>query len=203
MLSRCSRTLFLAGVAVFLPAQLAAQETAPSDPAAAPPPQAAAAGNRRLYTPADFTRFAPKTAYDMLAQVPGFTIRSADQERGLGQASENVLINGQRIANKSGGAVDELERTSISNVERIEIVDAASLGIAGLVGQVANVILKAAKTSTGQFEWNPNFRAHFAKPFLMQGSVSYTGRTGPVDYTLSVKGHGGRGGFGGPILIYD
>ena len=42
--------------------------------------------------PADFARFAPKTAYDMLAQVPSFTIRTRrHSERGLGQASENVL----------------------------------------------------------------------------------------------------------------
>ena len=79
---------------------------------------------------------------------PGFTIKSPSMnelDRGLGQATENVLINGERIANKSGGAVDELRRTAASNVDRIEIVDAASLGIAGLSGQVANVILKLAE----------------------------------------------------------
>ena len=76
------------------------------------------ATQKRVYTPADFARFAPKTAYDMLSQVPSFTIRSADTERGLGQASENVLVNGQRIANKSGGAIDQLQRTSASVVER-------------------------------------------------------------------------------------
>src|SRR3712207_8786518 len=47
-----------------------------------------------------------------------------------------------------------------SNVERIEIVDAATLGIAGLTGQVANVITKAEKNSSGQFAWRPEFRAH-------------------------------------------
>ena len=73
---------------------------------AQPPATAAPSAAKRVYTPADFARFAPKTAFDMLAQVPSFTIRSADQERGLGQASENVLVNGQRIADKSGGAVD-------------------------------------------------------------------------------------------------
>src|SRR5438094_9426581 len=99
----------------------------------------------------------------MLSQVPSFTIRSADQERGLGQASENVLINGERIANKSGGAIDELRKVPAANVERIELVDAASLGIAGLVGQVANVVVKSSG-GTGQFAWNPNFRAHFARP---------------------------------------
>ena len=66
-----------------------------------------------------------------------------------------MLINGERIANKSGGAVDELRRIAAANVDRIEIVDAASLGIAGLAGQIANVILKAGKKGWGQFEWNP------------------------------------------------
>src|SRR5205085_9626934 len=146
-----------------------------------------AASAKRVYTPADFARFAPKNAYDMLIQVPSFTIRSADQERGLGQASENVLINGQRIANKSGGAIDQLQRTSAESVDHIEIVDAASLGIAGLSGQVANVILKTTRAGSGQFEWRPGFRAHYAEPEFAAGLVSYSDKAGPVDYTLSVK----------------
>ena len=110
---------------------------AQSGDAAGRPPAATQRAAKLVYTPADFARFAPKTAYDMLVQVPGFTIKSPspdELERGLGQATENVLINGQRIANKSGGAVDQLKRTSAASVERIEIVDAASLGIAGPVG---------------------------------------------------------------------
>ena len=173
-------------------------------PALAAQTPAVATAGKRVYTPADFARFAPKTAYDMLAQVPSFTIRQADQDtRGLGQASENVLINGQRIANKSGGAVDQLQRTSAQDVDRIEIVEAASLGIAGLSGQVANVILKATTKSSGQFEYRPNFRAHYAKPDFLAGSISYSGKTGPVDYTLSLRNDPGRGAFGGPILIFD
>lgn len=183
-----------------VPGQAFAQTT---DPAVAPPPAAQPAGDKRVYAPADFARFAPKTAYDMLVQVPGFTIRTADQERGLGQASENVLINGQRIANKSGGATDQLQRIPASNVERIEIVDAASLGIAGLSGQVANVIVKQTGKGSGQFEYSPHFRAHYAKPSLLAGSLSYTGKTGPIDYTLSIKNDPGRGAFGGPIWVYD
>src|SRR5215212_11470909 len=140
-------------VALSVGAAMAALSPAAAQPAAAPAP---ANATKRVYTPADFARFAPKTAYDMLAQVPSFTIRSADTtERGLGQASENVLINGQRIADKSGGAADQLKRTSAASVERIEIVEAASLGIAGLAGQVANVILKSQTKGSGQFSWNP------------------------------------------------
>jgi outer membrane receptor for ferrienterochelin and colicins len=197
LVSRSFRVALASGVAAIA---LTPAEAQSPTPVSAPATSAAA---KRVYVPSDFARFAPKTAYDMLVQVPSFTIRTADQERGLGQASENVLINGQRIANKSGGAVNELHRVAVSNVERIEIVDAASLGIAGLSGQVANVILKAAKQSTGQFEWNPSFRAHYAKPEYLGGSLSYSGNRGPLDYTLSVKNEYGRGAFGGPIRIYD
>jgi hypothetical protein len=185
----------------FWPATAFAQAT--SDPAAVPPPVAKPVANKRVYVAADFARFAPKTAYDMLVQVPGFTIRTADSGRGLGQASENVIIDGQRVANKSGGAVDQLQRVSAANVERIEIVDAASLGIAGLTGQVANVIIKEGQKPSGQFEYSPNWRAHYAKPEFLAGSVSYSGKTGPLDYTFSIKNDPGRGALGGPIYIYD
>ena len=204
MYSRSHRLILLAGIAALAHVPAAAQTAPPAaDPAVAPPPQAATAGSRRVYTPADFARFAPKTAFDMLAQVPGFTIRGSDQERGLGQASENVLINSQRIANKSGGAIAELQKVSAANVERIEIVEAAQLGIAGLSGQVANIIVKAEKKASGQFEWRPEFRAHYATPNLFRGLLSYTGQTGPVDYTLSIENQASRGAYGGPAFISD
>jgi hypothetical protein len=178
-------------------------KTAPEEPPRSTAPIAGSTGEERVYTTADFARFAPKNAYDMLKQVPGFSIKTAEEQRGLGQASENVLVNGQRIANKQTGAVGELQRIPASNVERIEIVDAASLGIAGLAGQVANVVVKAAKKASGQFEWTPDFRAHFAKPRIFAGSASYNFTSGPIDTTLSVKADTGRGGFGGEILIFD
>ena len=188
--------------ALVLPAMVAAQEGGD-----APPPKSfvsADAGAAKLvYTPADFARFSPKTAYDMLVQIPSFTIRGADQERGLGQASENVLINGQRIANKQGGAIDQLQKIPAANVQRIEIVEAASLGIAGLSGQVANVVMAEGSKASGQFEWRPDVRAHYAKPNLFRGNISYSGKTGWLDYNLSVKNQAGRGAFGGPIVITD
>lgn len=189
--------------ALATPAFVAAQESGdapPPDPVVAVP-QAGAA--KLVYTPADFVRFAPKTAYDMLVQIPSFTIRTAEAERGLGQASENVLINGQRITNKQGGATDELRKIPAANVLRIEIVDAASLGIAGLSGQVANIVLAEASKASGQFEWMPDIRAHYAKPNLFRGNISYSGKSRWLDYNLSVKNQAGRGAFGGPIVITD
>jgi hypothetical protein len=196
MANHCRATLLCTAAFLILPlGDARAQAVDPSPPTST--------AGQRSYVPADFARFAPKTAYDMLRQVPGFTIRTADEERGLGQASENVLINGQRSSNKSGGATEELRRIPAGDVERIEIVEAASLGIAGLAGQVANVIVKDERKASGQFEWAPNFRAHFTKPQWFGGSISYSGKTGPIDFTLSLRNDWGRGGFGGPIEIFD
>jgi outer membrane receptor for ferrienterochelin and colicins len=178
---------------------------APATAQEAPPPAVPASEAQRSFTPGDFARFSPKTAYDMLVQVPGFTIRAATTERGLGQASENVLIDSERVADKSGGAVQKLKITDASSVERIDLVDAAKLGIAGLSGLVANVILKKDVGGKGQFTWQPEARAHYSHPNFFRGTVSYTDRKGPVEYTLSVDNSvASRGAYGGnDDLIYD
>ena len=174
-----------------------------SSPTTAGPATAVPSTGKRVFVAADFARYAPRNALDMLRQVPGFIMREAIQERGLGQASENVLLNGQRVPSKSGGAIAELQKIPASNVERIEIVDAATLDIAGLTGQVANVITKTEKKASGQFSWRPEFRAHFTQPIYTRGDISYSGKAGPVDYTLGIDSQGSRSGAGGPTRIID
>ncbi|MDT9600566.1 TonB-dependent receptor plug domain-containing protein [Sphingosinicella rhizophila] len=174
----------------------------PSDPAVAMPPVVSQAGGRQVFTPADFARFAPRNALDMLRQVPGFTIREAKEERGLGQASENVLLNGQRVPSKSGGAVAELQKIPATGVERIEIVDAATLDIAGLSGQVANIVAKSRKGG-GQFNWWPEFRARFTDPLFTRGDISYSGQAGRLEYAIGVNNPGNRSGAGGGTRILD
>jgi outer membrane receptor for ferrienterochelin and colicins len=183
------------------PSAAAAQETAPATPATPAPPPAAAA-DKRVYLPADFARFAPKTALDMLSQVPGFSIRSESQERGLGQASGNVLLNGKRISGKSTDPVTALQAIPAKNVLRIEIKDAAEVDVAGLTGQVANVVYKAG-TRSGQFSYRPEFRPHYADPLVTRGDISVSGSKGPVEYTLSFQNQASRSAAGGPTLIAD
>ena len=156
----------------------------------------------RVYTPADFVQFAPQTAYDMLSRVPGFGIKAEDEERGLGEASGNVLINGERISAKSNDVITELTRIPAKNVERIEIVDAATLDVPGLTGQVANVIVKSAGI-TGQWAYRPEFRSYYTDPLLSRFEVSVSGRRGPVQYTLGLDNQGNRSGAGGPTEIYN
>ena len=194
--TRALATLLIAGGSPAL-----AQEPASSD---APPPEAtqpATVEGSRTYTPADFARFAPQNALDMLRQVPGFVIREATQQRGLGQATGNVLINGERISGKSNDAVTELTQIPAGNVTRIEILDGATLDIPGLSGQVANVVAKADKL-TGQFAWQPEVRAHNTQPVLLRGQVSVSGKTGRLDYNVGVQLQGGNGGADGPTSIY-
>jgi len=155
----------------------------------------------RDYLPAEFERFAPRNAIQMLQQVPGFSIRENNGDRGLGQASANVLLNGKRVSTKNG-IYDELARYSAETVVRIEIRDASAFDIAGLSGMVANVVVESTSIS-GQFSYRPEFRDHVTRPILRRGDISINGALGPLEYSLSVANNGGRGGAGGPTFIYN
>lgn len=174
----------------------------------APPPAAteaaaeAAPEGREIYTAADFTRYAPKTADDMLQQVPGFSIRNSEDRRGLGQATGNVLFNGQRPSTKSDDLQSLLARIPAANVTRIEIVDGATLDIPGLSGQVANVVYTSPDGASGQFSYTGEMRAHYADPLFTRGAVSVSGRTGAIEYEVGLDNNqAGRSAAGGPTLI--
>lgn len=152
------------------------------------------------YTAEEFTRYAPKNALDMLRQVPGFVIREAAQERGLGEASGNVLLNGQRITGKGNDVLSELGRIPASTVLRIELLDAATLDIPGLSGQVANVVVQARGLS-GQWAWRPEFRSYYTDPLLTRGELSANGQRGALEYTLGLANNASHGGAGGPTWI--
>jgi outer membrane receptor for ferrienterochelin and colicins len=184
------RVLFVA-IAFLLTVNAVAQSAAP----------AAAAGSRS-YLPADFAQFAPRNALDMLSRVPGFGIKEEDDERGLGEATGNVLINGQRISGKSNDVVTELSRIPAANVERIDIVDGATLDVPGLSGQVANMIVRSTGIS-GQWAYRPEFRSYYTDPLFTRFEVSVSGTKGPVQYTIGLDNQGNRSGAGGPTWIFS
>lgn len=201
---------FLTGVAVIslaaavppVHAQDAPAETQPDDIAEAPD-AIDTAGGKRVFLPADFARFAPRNALDMLGEVPGFTVRGEDGQRGLGQASANVLIDGARITNKSEGIFTQLQRIGTDRVARIEIVEGATLGIAGLSGQVANVITKPDPLS-GRFTYRAGFRPKYADPSFIGGEVSVSGAGEALEWTVALSNGVGRGAAGGgEAFIFD
>lgn len=158
-------------------------------------------GSRRVYVPADFSRFSPRNALDMVRQVPGFSVQGQSQERGLGQASGNVLLNGQRISGKSNDAITALGRIPASSVERIEIADGASFNIAGLSGQVVNVVARSSGL-TGQFQWRGEARLRNTEPLFTNGSASVSGSTGSLEYTVGIRNDSFRQGNAGPSLVF-
>ncbi|MWV27289.1 TonB-dependent receptor plug domain-containing protein [Aurantiacibacter rhizosphaerae] len=180
-----------------------AQSETQADSIAPPPDAIDTASGKRIFLPADFARFAPRNALDMLSEVPGFTVRGEDGQRGLGQASANVLIDGERITNKSDGIFTQLQRIGSDRVERIEIVDGATLGIAGLSGQVANVITRPDPLS-GRFTYRAGFRPKYAEPSFIGGEVSISGAGESLEWTVALSNGVGRGGAGGgEAFIFD
>ena len=133
---------YLASVAAIalagLPAMAWAQDAAP----AAPAPAGQTTTPLRSFDPVYFAQFAPRTALDMVRQIPGFSIAEGEDRRGLGQVSSNVLINGERFSGKSNDVVSELGRIGAANVIRIELIDGATLNLPGLTGQVVNIVSK-------------------------------------------------------------
>src|SRR5688500_1538745 len=193
-----------------------AQEAPPPDEATPPPGDAPPTGDpapavtteptpaegARSYTAADFARFAPRTALDMLNQVPGFVIQQADERRGLGQAATNVLINGERYSGKSNDVITELTRISAANVVRIDIVDGATLNVPGLSGQVANIIVKAgAKKLAGTWRWRPQIRAKRTLPRVTSGQISLNGSSGRFDYSFGLSNDSFVNGNAGPEVV--
>ena len=156
----------------------------------------------RVFEPGYFTQFAPRNALDMVSRIPGFVISGGNDngQRGLGQADQNVLVNGARFSSKSDSLRDQLRRIPASDVVRIELVDGNTLDIPGLTGQVANVVYNRTGAS-GQFRWNTGFRAHNTSAQLYGGEVSLTGSEGALDYTVSLSNGNERFGADGPTLI--
>lgn len=156
----------------------------------------------QIFQPDFFDRFAPRTALDMVQQVPGFQIDDGNRgSRGFGQASGNVLINGLRVSGKSNGAVDALGRIAVDTVVRIELLDGASLDIPGLSGQVVNVVTEA-KGVTGT--WSYDFiRRDEGDPSFAGIEVTAAGKIGRWDWAVSLGNDPFRGFGRGPEIVTD
>lgn len=195
-------------LAICLASPVAAQD-APAPTGDAPPAIPVPANGAERYTPTDFARFAPRTALDMVEKVPGFLIVTGTNggDRGLGQATENVLINGERIASKTTDARTALSRITASQVAYIDIVDGASLNVPGLTGRVANVVLVAGSAAGGggfrtTIRWQPEWRPRLQDNWL-NGEISTTGKLGGTNVTLSLKNEANRNGHWGPEQRFD
>jgi outer membrane receptor for ferrienterochelin and colicins len=155
---------------------------------------------KRIYTVEQFARFAPQSAADIVAQIPGFSITGVSNDRGLGQASQNVLINGQRMTGKGNDAQSALSKIPVTAIRRLEIVDGASLDISGLSGDVLNVVAEQGNLQ-GNYTWRPQFREQI-DPYLTGGEVNASGKSGIGNFALGFRWDGFRGGGWGGATEY-
>jgi outer membrane receptor for ferrienterochelin and colicins len=147
---------------------------------------------RRIYTAAQFARYAPQTAADIAQQIPGFSINEVSDDRGLGEASQNVLINGQRITGKGNDAEAALRQIAVKSIRRLEIIDGATLSISGLSGDVLNVLTEQ-DTVQGNFALRPQIRDRI-QDYWTAGDASVSGKAGRGDFTVGLRVNGFRGG---------
>jgi outer membrane receptor for ferrienterochelin and colicins len=157
-------------------------------------------GGRLIYSAAQFARFAPLNAGDMAQQIPGFSISEVSEDRGLGDATQNVLINGQRITGKNSDAAMVLTRIPVNAVVRMELVDGASLDMPGLSGHVLNVVT-AAQRGQGSYAWRPQWRPNIPDHWT-NAEISWSDTLGAGQYSLGFTSDGFRGGgFGDETLL--
>jgi hypothetical protein len=160
-----------------------------SVPAAAQQP-AARASRVISFDSKFFASFAPRTAFDIVQRVPGFTLDQGNSDvRGFAGAAGNVVINGARPSSKAEGLETTLSRIPASSVVRVEVGPGDLYGsdYAGK-SQVLNLILSAS----GGMEANLTLAARR----IYTGYVN-TDATGSVQWksgqsTVNLSGGTGR-----------
>ena len=145
-----TKTILLATTALLFTAGAAAAQTAPTPaptPAQAAPVAEADQQGVLVFQPDFFATYRPATALDMVSRLPGFSIEDGSGARGFEGAVGNILINGARPASKNDTGSNVLARTTVGQVERIELVRGGAPGI-DMQGYsvVANVILKTTSS---------------------------------------------------------
>ncbi|PCI76293.1 MAG: hypothetical protein COB20_10945 [SAR86 cluster bacterium] len=146
------------------------------------------------YPASFFAQYGPVSVNDMLNVIPGIGLALESNEvqsfnganRGLG-ASEQILINGKRMAGKANEASSQLDRISADQVQYIEIIRGTSgdLDVRN-TGQLVNIVLFESQSSSSiSTELGAtHFQDGNVEPI---GTFSFSGQTGQFDYLLSAQ----------------
>ena len=177
MYLRVMSTVLLCGIAVSAVAQEATEDE-----------------STVTYPASFFAQYGPVSVNDMLNVIPGISVALEGNEvqsfngadRGLG-ASEQILINGKRMAGKANEASSQLDRISADQVQYIEIIRGTSgdLDVRNS-GQLINIVLLESQSSSSLATelGAAHFRDGQVEPI---GTFSFSGQTGQLDYLLSAQ----------------
>lgn len=159
-----------AGIAAVLFASAAhAQVTPPgTQPPVANPPIADPTQRTTVYEADFFASSAPRTALDIVRQVPGFSLEEGDADvRGFAGAAGNLVINGVRPSSKAATLETTLAQIPADSVLRVEVGPGDLFGVqyagrsqvlnvilAGVGGTSGNLTLSARRVYTGRITPN-------------------------------------------------
>jgi outer membrane receptor protein involved in Fe transport len=192
-----ARILLLTAAVAALGASAAAAQTPPGGDF---PPKAPTQGSRTtVYDAAFFAQYAPRTAFDIVQRIPGFTLdlgnsaaASGVDVRGFAGTAGNVVLNGARPSSKSETLDVLLTRIPASRVIRVEVGPGDLYG-ADYSGktQVANLILKEGGGTAG----NATVGAvrHWMGTIIPNASGSLSLSRGPS--TFNIAGDTGRSDY--------
>lgn len=153
---------------------------------ASPAVEAAVATDRVSYQPDFFEEFSPNTAFDMVNQVPGFSLQGESNNRGFSQGQGNFLVNGKRPSTKDTSAHAILNRIPASNILRIEVLKEGSSELAGQTGLIVNVITTEDSSLKGSWGLN-GYWMETGDKFVPFGRFSVVGKTGKLGFTAEVN----------------
>lgn len=162
--------------------------------------QAPAAEGAVVYTPDFFARFSPRTAYDMVSRVPGFTLDEGEERRGLSGAAGNVRIDGDQPTAKSQSLEDILAGIPAADVARVELVRGESSGATG--GQTSFVNVVRVAGAGGKTIWTLGGLISKSR-FAPQGEAALTHAIGEGVLTLNGAYLEERGVATGPRARFD
>lgn len=143
----------------------------------------ATTGDRTSYDAAQFAQYNPQTALDMVRQLPGFSLDGGADRRGFSGAVGNLLIDGVRPSTKSQGVEGILSRIPANQVVRLEILRGAA--VAGDASGQSTLLNVVRTESSGSGVYEAGFELTSRGVPAPRGELSYSGRNGNVEYSLS------------------
>jgi outer membrane receptor for ferrienterochelin and colicins len=165
----------------------AAFAQAPGVPAIAPIP---GEPTTQVYDQAFFAQYQLSNAEDMLRRLPGVTAildgTGVSQARGLGAGTEQVLIDGKRMAGKSTSVTTTLRRIPAASVARVELLRGTTEEVQS-DGLVVNVVLKAGVNLGAVGNYELAYRYSDKGWSDVDGLVSYAGTRGRLSYVLGYE----------------
>lgn len=144
-----------------------------------------------VYDEAFFSRFPNAVSVlDIINRIPagqGILRAGENSERGFSTNEDRILIDGRRFTGKSNDSTSALERITIDQVERIEIIRGSSPDVkTSSQESLLNIVLKPTPSS-GSGSWRVDSQYVRGMTPAFGGFVSYGRNTDALNYQLSLK----------------